>query len=197
MFEVLLALGIVGVVIIGAVLLYQVAMERLRSGEAHGLTADIRGAAERIYAGSATYNGLTMCLLDGRGGVPASARVRACPVPPATTPPGIFQHPYGEAVNVWPVGGSGATPRHKFFAIGLRALDKPACESLAGNYVGQTRTRQGIIGFMVRQTVGTGMTPPTVAADGTITGGLQAPYTIAQVSGACRHDSNDLYLVFG
>lgn len=103
--------------------------------------------------------------------------------------PESFRHPYGGELAVW--------PRGEFFAVGLRALDDSACESVAGSYAGQDRARQGVVGAMVTRTAGA-LTAPAVADDGAITGGFPAPWTAARVSAACRFGdgANDLYFVF-
>ena len=181
MLELILTLAVVGVVIAGVILLFQQSSESVKRGDALNLVRNIRGGAERAFVGAATYAGLTMQMLYERGAIPDSAFNGTS-----------FSHPFGDEVNVWPGG--------KFFAIGFRALDDAACQSIASGYVGQTRARQGIADAMVRRTAGAALTMPVVDPnDGSITGGIGVPFSVSGVVGVCRNgdDSNDLFFTFG
>ena len=187
MLELILALAVIGVVVAGVIVLFQQSSESVKRGDALNLVSNIRGGAERAFVGSATYAGLTLQMLYERGAIPDSAFNGTS-----------FEHPFGDEVNVWPGG--------KFFAVGFRALDDAACEEIAGSYVGQTRARQGIVDAMVRRTLGTALSVPTVAANGqmsvlgtAVRVGTGPPFTVPQVGTACRFGDgrNDLYFVFG
>lgn len=190
MLEVILAIGVVGFIIAGVIVVYTQAQERQKRTESIALLNSLRGATERIFAGAPSLVGLTDDLLDSRGAVPDTAR--------NLNAAGAFtgiRHPFNEDVNVWEDG--------KRFWIGFANLDDEACGDIAGAYTGKTRARAGIVNALVLNEAA--IAEPTAveaaAAANRISGSATAavPYTTANVESACDEGegANDLYFLFG
>ena len=123
----------------------------------------------------------------------------------ATTDGGTtFNHPFGGAIEVYPLSGGG-----KRFWVALRGLDEDACEDMLGTYIGMTRSRSGLVGASVD--VGTG-TPTALPSAGTAQtasstafpvkarlGGPTGAYTLAQVDTACNGGDglHNIWFLFG
>ena len=70
MLEVILALGVVGIIIGGVIILFVSAQERQKRTDATTLINQIRAGVESTFATSGNYTGLQMSLLYGRGKIP-------------------------------------------------------------------------------------------------------------------------------
>lgn len=78
LFGVLLGLAVAGVVIVGAVALYNQTQESAGRSETLTLLSQLKGAVERTFAGRAQYgaaNTNLIPIIDRRGGIPDNARV--------------------------------------------------------------------------------------------------------------------------
>ncbi|MCY4565121.1 MAG: hypothetical protein OXE40_11685 [Gammaproteobacteria bacterium] len=187
MLEVILAIGVIGIIIGGVIVLFTSAQERQKRTDTTSLINQVRAGVESTFATSGNYTGLSMQLLYDRGKVPDSAYN-------GTT----FNHPFGNLIEVYPIGTGG-----KRFWLGLRGLDEGACEDILGTYIGMTRSRAGIV--LARVDDGA---DPTVAlavpsgADGSGTGDIvnaTMPYNLAQVNGACEggDGQHNVWFLFG
>ena len=134
LFDVILAVGVVGVLIAGGVLLLQAAQERIKRNDTLSLVNLIRAEAVRIFAGRPTYDGLSMAMLEVRGSLPDDV-IRVSGSPPTTE----YEHAYDREVDVWPMTGN------KQFVLALADLDNGPCGDILSTWVGKSRTRAGIL----------------------------------------------------
>ena len=102
LFDVILAVGVVGVLIAGGVLLLQGAQERIKRNDTLALINQVRAEAVRIFAGRPTYTGLTMDMLRVRGSLPDDV------IRPNSRGDAVdgdndndYSHPYDAQVNVY------------------------------------------------------------------------------------------------
>lgn len=98
--EALLFLGIAGVVIVGAVSLYNNASSNNKINEARGQIEAIVGGVKSLYETSPTYAGLSVGVVINAGVIPQNAVQ-------GTT----IIHPWADAVGVRPTGASAAQQR--------------------------------------------------------------------------------------
>ena len=76
LFGVLLGLAVAGVVIVGAVALYNQTQEAAGRSEILTLLSQLKGAVERTFAGQPSYGTTSLgATIDKRGGIPDNARV--------------------------------------------------------------------------------------------------------------------------
>ena len=170
LFGVLLGLAVAGVVIVGAVALYNQAQEAAGRSEIVTLLSQLKGAVERTYAGRPTYGtGSLGATIDKRGGIPDNARVAK-----ADGTLDSIRHPFNDTVVI-----TGATGQ---YTILFNDLDNEICAALADVYVGQTRARTGLVSIKF------GTTAAKVS-----------PVTIANVTSGCNAGAakNDLMFTFG
>ena len=192
LFDVILAVGIIGVLIAGGVLLLQTVNERIKRNDTMAVINQIRGEASRIYAGQPTMNSLAMNLLEKRGSLP-DAVIR--------TSGSVYEHAYDAAINVWPITGK------KQYIVGLAELDDGPCADLLVNFADKSRTVSGVrslgVGAESTQTFGA----PTLASAGVLDQTNKAdkaaagtPVTATTMTGAGWCDSgdgnNNVYLHF-
>lgn len=169
LFGVLLGLAVAGVVIVGAVTLYNQTQEAAGRGEIVTLLSQLKGAVERTFAGRAQYGASGTDLIptiDRRGGIPDNARVVA------GSDVQIW-HPFDAQVNIEAEVGE--------YTIEFLDLDDEVCAALADVYVDQTRARTGLVSITF----------------GTTT--HDAPVTVAEVTASCDDGAgaNDVTFRFG
>lgn len=138
LFEVVLALGIIGGLIVGGVLLLQTVQERIKRNDTLALVNTIRSEASRIFAGQPKMDSLTMTLLEKRGSLP-DAVIR--------TAGSVYEHAYDGTVNVWPITGK------RQFLIGLDGLDAGPCGDILTSWADKSRTVSGVISLGVGKAV--------------------------------------------
>jgi len=192
MLEYILYLGLAGVLLAGVVVLYTQNAERQKRLAAITLVNNMRGGVERIFAGAASYDGLTVALLDNRGVIPDTARVS----------PTVANHPFGDVINVFV-----DLVNNRTYWIALNDLDNESCADIAGAYIGKTRARAGIMNaLVVADAAGaTALAAPTAGVAGAAAnrmstlGTVTVPYTAANVAARCDTGAggNDLYFQFG
>ena len=181
LFGVLLGLAVAGVVIVGAVALYNQTQEAAGRSEILTLLSQLKGSVERIYAGRPTYGASGTNLIptiDTRGGIPDNARISTSTTTGSgasavTTSTVSIQHPFDGAVNIVAQGGE--------YEIEFEDLDNEVCATLADVYVGQTRARTGLV---------------SIDFSGTTNA---SPVTVAQVTSGCNQgaSANDITFRFG
>lgn len=131
LFGVLLGLAVAGVVIVGAVALYNRTQESAGRTEIVTLLSQLKAGVERVYAGRPSYGtGSLIATLDRRGAIPDNARVD-------TSGTVSIRHPFDDTVEI-----TGATGQ---YTIKFNDLDNEICAALADVYVGQTRARTGLV----------------------------------------------------
>ena len=146
LFQVLLALGVMGVLIVGAVLLYQSVMARNARAELVQLSRELRGGIERAWVGLGDYAGVSRQTLCKYGAVPASVIVWK-PTHPKDCDQARYVAPLGDpgstgnSIGVWALSDN-----PKMFQVAFKALDSGACQALLGGYVGQTENRSNFVG---------------------------------------------------
>ena len=166
LFGVLLGLAVAGVVIVGAVALYNQTQEAAGRSEALTLLSQLKGAVERTYAGRPNYGAAGTDLIptiDRRGGIPSNARVDNA---------GTVEiwHPFDAQVNVEAQVGE--------YTIEFEDLDDEICAALADVYVGQTRARTGLV---------------SIDFNGTVE---DAPVEVADVTTGCNAGAGDNDITF-
>ena len=170
LFGVLLGLAVAGVVIVGAVALYnqtQEAAGRSRDPDvavpAQGGRWKGRSREGRITGPSGTD---LIPTIDKRGGIPSNARVENGSAVE-------IWHPFDAQVNIEAQVGE--------YTIEFLDLDDEICAALADVYVGQTRARTGLVSIDFSGTTET------------------APLTVAEVTSGCGQGAgaNDITFRFG
>ncbi len=198
LFDVLLAVGIAGVVIVGAILLYQSVTGSWARSELVQLSRELRGAAERIYTGYADYDGLSLARLCQAGAVPEANMTppsnpnTPCQTTRFTTPLSALQT--ADSLAAWPLIPASATTA-KAFQIGFAALDAAACTALLSGYAGKTTNRSGFVGADVRGAGANGTANWSARTWGQFTA---APLGQADIDSLCsRPDGrNTVFLAF-
>ena len=153
LFDVILAVGVIGILIAGGVLLLQSVNERIARNSTLSLVNQIRSEVSRIYAGRPHMNSLEIHGMWNRGSLPDDTyRGTTVGKLPASESSNL-KHPYDGLVDVWPVTGS------KRFIIGLADLDDSACSDILGPWAGKSRSRSGIL------TAGVAKNPGMIAGD--------------------------------
>ena len=148
LFGVLLGLAVAGVVIVGAVALYNQTQEAAGRSEILTLLSQLKGAVERTYAGRPSYGTASLIsTIDKRGGIPDNARVD-------TAGTISIRHPFNNTVEI-----TGATGQ---YTIKFNDLDDEICAALADVYVGQTRARTGLVSIKFNTSTATAA-PVTIA----------------------------------
>ncbi len=192
LFDVILAVGIIGSLIVGGVLLLQTVNERIKRNDTLALINTIRSETSRIYAGQPTLTGLDMDLLEKRGSLP-DAVVRGA---------GSFKNAYDGDVTVAPLTGL------RQFVIGLANLEDGACSDILTSWAGKTRSVSGIVslGFGTDGT-NTAVASPDTGVDstdgvlkagtGNVTQAGGAPVQPGTINGWCVETSGDqLFSIF-
>ncbi len=189
LFDVILAVGVIGFLIAGGVLLLQTVQERIKRNDTVALVNQIRAEAQRIFAGQPTFDGLTMNALEVRGSLPDYV---------IRTPGSVWKSAYDGVVNVWPESGL------KQFTIGIGGLDKGPCADIMTPYTKKTRTVSGLVAMGVGiETVAGALTArawtaaflPLTGASGAASG---AGIAFATASGWCTGGDglNSVYFRF-
>lgn len=199
LFEVIIALGILGVIITGAVLLLQGAQERIARNETLQLINQVRAEANRIWASQPTYAGLEIHVLAQSGGLPDYVWRDA---QTSGTGFGVYDaadnylSTYEEAIDVW-----GSTTL-KQFTLGLDNLDPGPCVDILSSWAEKTRAVAGIVSagvFTGTAGLGTGPTWTAAGVPGSATAmGSNAPFSTADVATWCAGGAggNDIYIRF-
>lgn len=198
MFEVVCALALIAVVIVGAVLLYQSVTASNARAELVQLSRELRGGVERAWVGMGNYNGVTMKRLCDYGAVPASAMQGTgnCSARKFVAPVGETGTT-GHSIGAWPHPDD-----TKKFLIGFKAISPAACRALLAGYIGQTENRSNFYGVIVM--------PPAHAPayalfrrasgeDRHIASGYGAKaedLDVARADALCSRDHKDEYHVF-
>lgn len=169
LFGVLLGLAVAGVVIVGAVALYNQTQEAAGRSEIVSLLSQLKAGVERTFAGRPTYGASGTNLIptiDRRGAIPDNARVE-------TNNRVRIRHPFDAFVEIEAELGE--------YTIKFNDLDDEICAALADVYVGQTRARTGLVSITFGTTA------------------RVAPITVAQVTSGCGAGAgaNDVTFRFG
>ena len=203
LFDVILAVGILGILIAGGVVLLQSVNERIARNATLSLVNQIRSEVSRIYAGRSNMNGLTIIGLWNRGSLPDET-YRGTNTGKLNDNPNqraLLRHSYDGPVNVWPMNNS------KRFIIGLADLDDSACSDILGPWAGKSRSRSGILsGGVAKNTDGGIKNATAIKSDGKITAGgsdvgAKSPFKASgnnSVDAWCTGDDkgNDIYIAF-
>ena len=199
LFDVILAVGVVGVLIAGGVLLLQAAQERIKRNDTLSLINQVRAETVRIFAGRPTYAGLDMKLLRVRGSLPDDVIRPQTSGRSDSDTTQDYDHPYDSEVDIWEVTGK------KQFIIGLADLDDGSCGDILSGWAGKTRTRAGIRAASVGKSSDAGdqlvdeiNAWPTGNQVGDAGGGGVSPFDEAAVAGWCDEGDgkNDIYILF-
>ncbi len=198
LFELICALGLVAVLIAGAVMLYQSATHSNAQARLVQLSHELRGGVERIFTGRASYSGAasaaTRELLCEAGVVPEENLVgSACSSARWVTHLSAWSGSTGHSVRVWQLrlpGDPAGSP--KGFQLGFRALDDGDCEALVGAYVGRNWNRSNFFGSTVRPATDWSL------QSGSASHWVRAPLTQTNVNSLCSRGSgnNNVYLGF-
>ena len=206
LFQVLLAIGVMGVLIVGAILLYQSVMASMARSDLVQLSRELRGGIERAWVGMGNYADLraggggarglrTLC---GYGAVPSSAMTDPdnCAGTRFVTP--LSRSTSGHEIGVWQYRRD-----NKKFYLGFKAIDGGACRALLGAYAGRTYNRSNFYGAATRPNVSDPDSFWNWQEDSRFTGsnGALAPYDIADVERLCAPmgggpDSLHVFLAF-
>ena len=185
-----MALALAGVVIVGAILLYQSVMKSNARAELVQLSRELRGGVDRAWTGLGTYEGVTMERLCEFGIVPAKNMTRPddCDHTRFHTPMSDFGA--SDSIGVWPLVLSGSTP--KGFQLAFRRLGDEDCKELLRGWAGQTDNRSAFLGAEVIS-MGPGSWSPRPFADF-----RPSPLTLAGIELECDHgeNANQVYLAF-
>ena len=159
LFDVILAVGVIGFLIAGGVLLLQTVTERIKRNDTVSLVNQMRAEAQRIFAGQPTFTGLNMTAFETRGSLPDYV-IRAGTAAPTPAPATGVQaasnrwlSAYDGQVGVWPQTGV------KQFTIGIGGLDNGPCVDIMTPYTLKTRTASGLVAMGTA----TASTPGTLA----------------------------------
>ena len=197
LFDVILAVGVIGILIAGGVLLLQAAQERIKRNDTLALINQIRAESQRIYAGRPTYTGVSMQLLCNRGSLPDDA-LRSTAVDKCfANTAAHYQHPYDGNVTIHEVSGS------KQFVLAVADLDKGPCGDMLSAWAGKSRTRAGIRAASVAgaNTVTAAATPTLPWPSNNVQhggAGYASPFSDANVTTMCAggDNGNDIYILF-
>ncbi len=186
LFQMVLYLGIAGVLIAGAIVLYQSVSQSNARTELLNDVRQLRGAVSRSWTGQGTYAGLSMSAVDSMGGVPASMKDGSKFVTPLAWSPGNAVT--GHSVAVMQL--TGGTFKKKAFSIAVANLSQAACQTLLGGFTGQTRNRNGMRGYAVQASFSS-IVPDSIF-------NTTLPLTVARATSACNKadGKNNVYLAF-
>ena len=142
LFDVILAVGIIGILIAGGVLLLQNVQERIRRNDTISLINQMRSEAQRIFAGQPDFTGLDMKALETRGSLPDYV-IRSGTS--GTALGARYMNAYDGWVFIWPETGV------KQFTIGVGGLDQGPCVDVMTPYTQKTRTVSGLVAMGVKK----------------------------------------------
>lgn len=200
LFEVIIALGILGIIITGAVLLLQGAQERIARNETLQLINQVRAEANRIWASQSTYDGLAIHLLAQSGGLPDYVwRDTNNNNVYNVSGTDAYLSTYEKVVSVW---GDDSLKR---MTIGLADLDPGPCLDILSSWADKTRAVAGVVRASVVNAVAAGIGDKaaawwTATADVSAAPNIEfaAPFTAAEAATMCvgPEAANDLYIMF-
>lgn len=203
LFQLVLAIGLMGVLIVGAILLYQSVMASNARAELVQLSRELRGGIERAWVGMGSYadlghggNGVSgLRTLCGYGAVPSSAMTAPGNCAGTRFVTRLSRVTSGHSIGVWAYNETG----YKKFYLGFKAIDSAACRELLGAYAGQTYNRSNFYAVATRPN---SSDPDSFWAWQDVSRfSLKAPYGIGDVDSACAPmgggpDSIHVFLAF-
>ena len=199
LFDVILALGIIGLLIGGGVLLLQQGTGRHQTNETLSLINQIRAGVQGAYAGQGNYTGLTAMTLHLQGKMPVSALINDTDNDNGQDA-ADWQHPFGATIRLVGFGG-------RRFAVELFDLDNEPCQDILRPYIDKRRAATGLVSVAVGGGDNPGGTGNTAAgvnaaastgADGRgpgLTGGVM-PVVTADLANWCTHGDNTNHVQF-
>ena len=200
LFDVILALGIIGLLIGGGVLLLQQGTGRQQTNETLSLINQIRAGVQGAYAGQGNYTGLSAMSLHLQGKMPVAALTNDTDNDNGQDD-ADWQHPFGGTIRVEGFGG-------RRFAVELYDLDNEPCQDIIRPYVDKRRAATGLVSIAVGSGdhPGGGGNPATgfVAAPtgGAVGGrgpgvtGAAMPIVTADLANWCTHGDNTNHVQF-
>ena len=197
LFPILLVLGLAGIMIVGAVLLYQtIENGRIRDALVQQVR-DTAGAVRRIFAGAPDYEGLT-----SGGGLALLCEYGMVDKRYMSTGGDCKSRSFFSAVNQdarsfqafscsgggVSCGGADTGNPHKMFRVRITDLDNGECSHLLGAFAGESYQRAGLVLASVRGGSSSTRQKRNLKKDGV--------YDQAFIAGACTGESVYVDLIF-
>ena len=201
LFDVILALGILGLLIGGGVLLLQSGQGRVQTNDTISLMNQVRAGVQAAYAGQSNYTHLTAPTLYQQGKMPTSSFTGTPPASGTLAAVTEFEHPFGGQISLTGFAG-------RRFSVELANLDDEPCQDVIKPYVDKTRAASGLVAVAVGNSAGpggnaraiTGVTATASAgADGRGPGlgsGNALPVTNADLAAWCVAGDNSNFIRF-
>ncbi|OWC45045.1 type 4 pilus major pilin [Escherichia coli] len=177
--EASMVLALSAIVVSGVMYYYQAASDNNKTQNTVSELMSIVSAVNGLYAGQQNYNGLDQTVLYNTSAVPENYK--------NSTTKGIT-HPFGDDIEVGPVGTNGDNGYYVF----LNKIPKAACINLATMNFGTSMAGVGVGVTSNSLSAATSTTPITSATSvqaGTIYSGAFNP---TQAAAACASDYNDI-----
>lgn len=177
--EASMVLALSAIVVSGVMYYYQAASDNNKTQNTVSELMSIVSAVNGLYAGQQNYNGLDQTVLYNTSAVPENYK--------NSTTKGIT-HPFGDDIEVGPVGNNGDNGYYVF----LNKIPKAACINLATMNFGTSMAGVGVGVTSNSLSAATSTAPITAATTvqaGTIYAGAFNP---TQAALACANDYNDI-----
>ncbi|EEU9261452.1 type 4 pilus major pilin [Escherichia coli] len=177
--EASMVLALSAIVVSGVMYYYQSASDNNKTQNTVSELMSIVSSVNGLYAGQQNYNGLNEKVLYNTSAVPENYKNSATQ--------GIT-HPFGDSIQVGPIGVNGENGYYVF----LNKIPKAACINLATMNFGTSMAGVGVgvtSSGLASSTNPTPLTSATNVAAGTIYAGAFNP---TQASTVCNQDYNDI-----
>ena len=176
--EASMVLALSAIVVSGVMYYYQSASDNNKTQNTVSELMSIVSAVNGLYAGQQNYNGLNEAVLYNTSAVPENYKGANNKI----------THPFGDAVNIGPVGDSGDDG----YYVLLTQIPKAACVNLATMNFGTSMAGVGVgknIGSTIKKKAQTSLQPTGAANSGIMYTGA---FTPKQASSVCSDDYNNI-----
>ena len=176
--EASMVLALSAIVVSGVMYYYQSASDNNKTQNTVSELMSIVSAVNGLYAGQQNYNGLNEAVLYNTSAVPENYKGANNKI----------THPFGDAVNIGPVGDSGDDG----YYVLLTQIPKAACVNLATMNFGTSMAGVGVgknIGSTIKKKAQTSLQPTGTANSGIMYTGAFNP---KQASSVCSDDYNNI-----
>lgn len=177
--EASMVLALSAIVVSGVMYYYQSASDNNKTQNTVSELMSIVSAVNGLYAGQQNYSGLTKEVLYNTSAVPENYK---------NTQTKDITHPFGDKIEVGPVGPAG---ENGYYVL-LRQIPKAACINLATMNFGTSMAGVGVdvtSDTLKRSSPGQLPKPANNVTKGTVYGGA---FTPTQASSACAADYNNI-----
>ena len=177
--ETSMVLALSAIVVSGVMYYYQSASDNNKTQNTVSELMSIVSAVNGLYAGQQNYDGLTASVLYNTSAVPENYKNSA--------KQGIT-HPFGDDINIGPVGNKG---ENGYYVL-LNNIPKAACLNLATMNFGTSMAGVGVgvdMNALSKNTNGTPITPGMQVQPKVVYSGA---FTPTQAATACNQDYNSI-----